>query len=141
MGDQYRAAVAEEKERHGLAMKSWGKLQRQHEWELFQLAREHHESLRWPNGSPDGGADVSERSENDTKLPDGVEPYYLRANTGPRYLMGGVLSRPFITTKQSGGKFAISSIESSSAHPPTVLAQPFSFQKVHQVYGVLDGCI
>lgn len=31
----------------------------------------------------------------------GVEPYYLRADTGPSYLLGGVLSRPFITTNRA----------------------------------------
>lgn len=87
------------------------------------------------------GGEVSEWTEADSKLPDGSEAYYLRANTGPRYLLGGILSRPFITTKQSGGKFAITSIESSNGHPQTVLAKPFSFQEVHQVYSVLDGCI
>ncbi|GES58480.1 RmlC-like cupin [Aspergillus terreus] len=85
--------------------------------------------------------EVGEWSEKDTVLPDGVEPYYLRANTGPRYVLGGVLSRPFITTRQSGGKFAITSIESSSIYGPTVLAHPFTFDKVHQIYTVLDGSV
>lgn len=86
--------------------------------------------------------EVGEWTENDSTIPDGVEPYYLRADTGPRYLLGGVLSRPFITTSQSdGGKFAITSIESSSEHPASVLGKSFTFQKVHQVYHVLDGAI
>lgn len=45
-----------------------------------------------------------------------LQPYFLRANTGPRWMLGGVMSRPFITTQQCAGKFAISSIESSSAY-------------------------
>lgn len=85
------------------------------------------------------GCEASEWTENDTKIPEGVEPYYLRANTGPRYLLGGVLSRPFITTQQCAGKFAI--IESSSKYGETVLSRPFAFLRAHQVYCVLDGSI
>jgi len=85
------------------------------------------------------GCEVGEWTENDTKIPDGVEPYYLRANTGPRYLLGGILSRPFITTKQSARRFAITSIESSNRYSESVLSKPFKFEKAHQVYCVLDG--
>lgn len=85
--------------------------------------------------------EIGEWTEEDTKIPEGTEAYYLRANTGPRHILGGVLSRPFITTDQSDGKFAITSIESSSAHTPSILDKPFTFHKVHQVYYVLDGAI
>ena len=87
------------------------------------------------------GCEVSEWTGKDSQIPTGIEAYYLRANTGPRYLLGGVLSRPFITTKQSDGKFAITSIESSSKYPVSVLNRPFMFHKVHQVYYLLDGSI
>ena len=46
---------------------------------------------------------VSEWEEGEGKLPEGSEPYFLRYMTGPRYMAGGVMSRPFITTKQSAG--------------------------------------
>ena len=84
---------------------------------------------------------LTEWSERDHVLPEGTEPYYLQANRGPRFLLGGVLSRPFITTKQSDGKFAITSIESSSILSESVLAQAFTLSRVHQVYFVLDGAI
>lgn len=87
------------------------------------------------------GADVQEWSEADSKIPPGKQFYYLKANTGPRYLLGGVLSRPFITTKQCDGQFAVASIESSSTYGDSVLSKPFSFAKVHQVYCILDGSI
>ncbi len=41
------------------------------------------------------GCDLSEWDAEDEKLPDGPEPYYLHANTGPRWMLGGVMSRPF----------------------------------------------
>lgn len=111
----------------------------QHMFPKFQTIQDEYDVIFDP-GYP--VCEVGEWTENDTKIPDGVGPYYLRAATGPRYLLGGVLSRPFITTKQSdGGKFAITSIESSSEHPSSVLGRPFSFTKVHQVYHVLDGAI
>lgn len=90
------------------------------------------------------GAEVSEWTDDeDFKLPDGPEPteYFLRANTGPRYILEGILARPFITTEQSAGQFAITSIESSNRLTNSVLSKPFVFEKVHQVYHVLDGAI
>lgn len=88
------------------------------------------------------GCETSDWTDDDTKIPKGAEPYFLRANTGPRYLLGGVLSRPFITTQQCDGKFAITSIESSNKYSgESLLAKPFTFTKVHQVYCVLDGSI
>lgn len=90
------------------------------------------------------GAEVSEWTSEDSKLPDKQEPYYLKANTGPCHLLEGVLSRPFIMTKQSEGptgNFAITSIESSNRLSNTILSKPFAFERVHQVYHVLDGAI
>jgi quercetin dioxygenase-like cupin family protein len=90
------------------------------------------------------GAEVGEWTKDDTKLPDGQEAYYLKADTGPCYLLEGVLSRPFITMKQSAGptgNFAITSIESSNRLSNSILSKPFAFEKVHQVYYVLDGAI
>jgi hypothetical protein len=85
--------------------------------------------------------EIGEWTTADSIIPEGTETYFLRADTGPRHLLGGVLSRTFITTAQSAGEFAITSIESSSAHPPSILGRPFTFKKVHQVYYVLDGAI
>jgi hypothetical protein len=92
------------------------------------------------------GAEVSDLTkEEDAVLPDkpGKE-YYLKANTGPCHLLEGVLSSPFITTKQTQsptGNFAATSIESSNRLANLVLSNPFAFEKVHQVYHVLDGAI
>jgi hypothetical protein len=75
------------------------------------------------------GAEVSELTkEEKSVLPD--EPgkeYYLKANTGPCHLLEGVLSRPFITTKQTQsptGNFVATSIESSNCLANLVLSKP-----------------
>lgn len=89
------------------------------------------------------GAEVSNFTAEDETLPAGCEAYFLKANTGPVHLLEGVISRPFITTKQSTGptgNFAITSIESSNRHN-TILGKPFTFERVHQVFHVLDGAI
>ncbi|KKK25995.1 hypothetical protein AOCH_000452 [Aspergillus ochraceoroseus] len=44
---------------------------------------------------------VTPWTEADEVLPDGVVPYYLKYNSGPKWVLGGVSSRPFITTTQS----------------------------------------
>jgi mannose-6-phosphate isomerase-like protein (cupin superfamily) len=87
------------------------------------------------------GAEVSEWGPEDEKLPEGTEPYYLRANTGPRWLLGGVMSRPFITTKQSDGRFAISSIESSSRLAANPFSKKLSFPRTHHCFCVLEGAV
>ncbi|KNG50237.1 cupin domain-containing protein [Stemphylium lycopersici] len=90
------------------------------------------------------GAEVGEWEEGECKLPEGQEAYFLKANTGPCHLLEGLLSRPFVTTKQSKsptGNFSITSIESSNRMKNSVLGKGFVFEKVHQVYYVLDGAI
>jgi quercetin dioxygenase-like cupin family protein len=90
------------------------------------------------------GAEVADFEEGECVLPEGQEAYFLKANTGPCDLLEGVLSRPFITMKQSKGptgNFAITSIESGSELQNSVLSKGFVFEKVHQVYHVLDGAI
>lgn len=87
------------------------------------------------------GCEVSEWDADDEKLPDGNLPYYLKANTGPRWLLGGVVSRPFITTKQSAGKFAISSIESSSRYGASVFEKQMVFPKVHHCLSIMEGAL
>jgi mannose-6-phosphate isomerase-like protein (cupin superfamily) len=84
---------------------------------------------------------IGEWDENDTKLPKGVEPYFLKADSGPTWLLGGILSRPFITTTQNGGQFAISSIESSSAYGQSALSQLMRFDKVHHAFMVVNGTL
>jgi mannose-6-phosphate isomerase-like protein (cupin superfamily) len=51
-------------------------------------------------------------------------------------------SRPFITTKQNGGRFAISSIETSNKYPASDLfAKPLIFETVDHCFCVQEGCL
>ncbi|KKK22075.1 hypothetical protein ARAM_002399 [Aspergillus rambellii] len=84
---------------------------------------------------------VTPWTEADEVLPDGVVPYYLKYNSGPKWVLGGVSSRPFITTTQSGGKFAISSIESSNTYGPSVFSRQISFPNTHHCLVLLDGSV
>jgi hypothetical protein len=85
--------------------------------------------------------EVSEWTKEDEKLPEGNEGYFLRANTGPRWMLGGVMSRPFITTKQSDNVCAISSIESSKEYGETVFSKYMTFEKVDHCFCVMEGTL
>lgn len=78
---------------------------------------------------------------SESTLPSELQPYFLRANTGPRWIIGGVMSRPFITTAQSGGRFAISSIESSSTYGSTFLSRYMVFPSVDHCLCVQEGAL
>lgn len=83
---------------------------------------------------------VAEWTGDENVLPAPLEPYFLRANTGPRWILGGFLSRPFIRAAQTGGRFSISSIEGSS-----VLESPLdrwlTFPGVDQCFCVAEGVL
>ncbi|OKL56580.1 hypothetical protein UA08_08123 [Talaromyces atroroseus] len=81
--------------------------------------------------------------KDDEQLPESETPlpYYLRANTGPRWLLGGVLSRPFITTAQCDGVCAISSIESSDTFTESLLSRKLTFRTVDHCLCVIEGLL
>lgn len=81
--------------------------------------------------------------DTENTIPGPGEPYFLRANTGPRWILGGVLSRTFIHASQSRGKFAISSIESSGAYGPrsSPLARWLTFATVDHCLCVMEGLL
>lgn len=85
--------------------------------------------------------EVSEWKEEENVLPGPLEPYFLRANMGPRWMAGGVMSRPFVTTQQTGGKFAISSIEGSAVYGPSLFSQPLTFKDVDHCLCVQEGAL
>lgn len=86
--------------------------------------------------------EVGEWQDGEKVLPDPLTPYFLRANTGPRQILGGVLSRPFIFASQCSGKFAISSIESSNQYGPSALARQWlTFKDVHHCFAVQEGLL
>ncbi|KAH6991251.1 RmlC-like cupin domain-containing protein [Ilyonectria sp. MPI-CAGE-AT-0026] len=78
--------------------------------------------------------------ETENRLPEASQPYFLRANTGPQWIFGGVLSRPFITTAQSKGQFYISALESSSGYPGRPFFERYmSFTSVDHCFCVMEG--
>lgn len=86
------------------------------------------------------GCEVGEWDARDTEIPEGTEPYYLRANTGPRWMLGGVMSRPFSLVRNADGKFAISSIESSARYGGSVFDEPRAFN-VHHCFIMFEGLL
>lgn len=79
------------------------------------------------------------RDGEDNKLPGALEPYFLRAGTGPRYLAGGVVVSPLVGAVESGGRFSIACVEGSSWHDNSPLAETFRFANVHHAIQVVDG--
>lgn len=72
-----------------------------------------------------------------------LAPYFLKANMGPRWMVGGVLSRPFLRAAHVEGRFAISSIESSGKYPAgaAALARWFTFPSVDHCFCVQEGLL
>lgn len=86
--------------------------------------------------------EVGDWLESENTLPAPLEPYFLRANTGPRQILGGVLSRPYIYASQTGGKFAITSLESSNVYGRSALADKWmTFQNVDHCFCVQEGLL
>lgn len=86
--------------------------------------------------------EVGEWLDSENVLPEPLKPYFLRANTGPRHILGGILSRPFILASQCSGKFAISSIESSKDYGPSALADKWlTFKSVDHCFCVQEGIL
>lgn len=77
----------------------------------------------------------------DNALPGTLQPYYLRAGTGPRYLLGGIVCSPLIGVKESAGRFSIGCIEGSSWHEDSPLSQTFQFREVHHAFQVAEGVV
>ena len=86
-----------------------------------------------------GSAPQEWEAGNDTALPGTCAPYYLRALTGPRYLFGGIVSRPLATTKESNNRFSVGSIEGSSVHNTSIPWTGLKFADVHHCFQVDTG--
>lgn len=84
---------------------------------------------------------VGDWLESENELGKPLEPYFLRANTGPRWILGGVISRPFINASQCSEKFAISSIESSSVYEKSPLERWITFESVDHCFFVTEGLL
>ncbi|PYI20698.1 hypothetical protein BO99DRAFT_421393 [Aspergillus violaceofuscus CBS 115571] len=85
--------------------------------------------------------ELGEWTKDEEVLPESPQGYFLRANTGPKWMFGGVLSRPFVTTAQSSGVCAISSIESSKVYGDTILSKYMTFKSVDHCLCVQEGTL
>ncbi|KAF5710399.1 putative dioxygenase [Fusarium globosum] len=84
-------------------------------------------------------AELSDWLDTENKLGEPLQPYFLRSNTGPRWMAAGVLSHPFILASQNGERFAISSIESSSAYKASIFKSYIKFATVDHCLFVVEG--
>jgi mannose-6-phosphate isomerase-like protein (cupin superfamily) len=69
-----------------------------------------------------------------------LRPYSLNATTCPRWIFGGVITRPFVRQAQCEGKFSISAMETSRVHR----VRPFLdrwlyFTSVDHLFCVVEG--
>ncbi|RAK71414.1 RmlC-like cupin [Aspergillus fijiensis CBS 313.89] len=85
--------------------------------------------------------ELGEWTKDEEVLPESPQGYFLRANTGPKWMFGGVMSRPFVTTAQSSGVCAISSIESSKVYGDTILSKYMTFKSVDHCLCVQEGTL
>jgi mannose-6-phosphate isomerase-like protein (cupin superfamily) len=80
----------------------------------------------------------------ESKLPGVCENggYFLKADSGPKFDVGGTIVRPLATRKESNGKFSIYSIEGSRFHHGKGLeGKTFKFEKTHHVIQVTEGSL
>lgn len=85
------------------------------------------------------GVDPQPWDGSENILPGTLEPYYLQADKGPKSLVGGIVVKPMVTTKESAGKFAIGSIEGSSWHQNLALKSKLRFSESHHAFHVVEG--
>lgn len=86
--------------------------------------------------------EVADWDKSENVLAEPLKPYFLRANTGPRWVLGGVLSRPFINASQCSGKFSITSLESSKIYGESAFSSQWvSFPTVDHCFCVQEGLL
>ncbi|KKY28265.1 putative cupin domain protein [Diplodia seriata] len=85
---------------------------------------------------------------DDERLPDGVEPYFLRADAGPKWLLDdSAVARPLVTTVQSGGRFSVVGLEGGGGggdghHRRSVFSEVggmLRWERVHHCFVVVHG--
>ncbi|KAB2571793.1 Cupin RmlC-type [Lasiodiplodia theobromae] len=81
-------------------------------------------------------------NDDDSRLPDGLQPYFLRADTGPKWLLEGTIARPLITTAQSAGRFSVVSLEGGNSHRRSIFSGAggqLRWEDVHHCFVVVHG--
>ena len=80
---------------------------------------------------------------DESVLPAGLEPYFLKSGSGPKYLVGGTVIAPLALMQQSGGKFAIGKVEGSARHGSTIFGdgKTIKFESTHHCFQVAEGTV
>ncbi|KAL1639096.1 hypothetical protein SLS58_008298 [Diplodia intermedia] len=94
-------------------------------------------------------AEIQPWGDGDDRLPDGVRPYFLRADAGPKWLLEGTLARPLATTAQAGGRFSVVALEGGGGgggggdgHRRSVFSAVggmLRWERVHHCFVVVHG--
>lgn len=76
-------------------------------------------------------------------LPGGLEAYFLRAGSGPGFLVGGMVVRPLCGMAESGAKFVIGRVEGSVMHGGGVFEgeKTIKFESTHHCFQVAEGTV
>jgi len=80
----------------------------------------------------------------DNTLPGVCAPggYFLRADSGPKFLVGGCVVRPLATRKESEGKFSVFCVEGAKAYAGRGLEDiSLRFSETHHALQVVDGVV
>jgi len=84
--------------------------------------------------------DLTKPVQQDASLSTFLRPYSLNAATCPRWIFGGIITRPFVRQNQCEGKFSISVMESSHVHRvKPFLDRWISFTTVDHCFCVIEG--
>lgn len=85
------------------------------------------------------GAEPIVCPESDSSLPGKAEPFFLKADKGPRFAAAGLLIKPLVRPQQSDGKFAIAKFEGSSTIETSLSEHALSFASSHHAFLIDQG--
>ena len=79
----------------------------------------------------------------ETKLPGVCENggYFLKADAGEKFVLGGTVVRPLASRKETNGRFSIYDIEGSSFHAGKGLTKTLEFKDVHHAVYTVEGIV
>jgi hypothetical protein len=67
--------------------------------------------------------------------------YFLKADAGEKFAVGGTVLRPLATRNETDGRFSIYSLEGSAMHAGKGLATPLKFEDTHHGLYIATGMI
>jgi quercetin dioxygenase-like cupin family protein len=79
----------------------------------------------------------------ETKLPGVCENggYFLKANAGEKFAVGGTVVKPLATRKETNGKFSVYCVEGSSLSSKKGLDIPLKFEDTHHAIYTATGVV